>query len=54
MSAVTQWREKVPPDRMLEIRALSEGDVTLEEMLAPAASAPPAPPTQPEPSHAAG
>lgn len=33
ISAVTQWRDKVPPDRMLALRQLTGGEVTLEEML---------------------
>lgn len=44
LGAVSQWRTKgVPVDRMLAVRDFTAGEVTLEDMLAPAeepASAP--------------
>jgi hypothetical protein len=40
MSAVTQWRTSgVPVGRMLEVRALSDGKVTLEVMVAQSSAA---------------
>ena len=39
LSAVTQWREGVPRERMRGLFALTEGAVSYEDML-------PAPPTQ--------
>lgn len=40
-SAVSQWLSNgVPSDRMLAVRALTDGDVTLDEMLEPLPVAP--------------
>lgn len=38
-SAVSQWRTKgIPSDRMMDVRGLTAGRVSLEEMLAPSSS----------------
>ncbi len=41
-SAISQWRDGVPPKRMLEVVALTDGAVSIEEMLRESAKQAPA------------
>ena len=40
LGAISQWRKGVPPKRMTDLRDFTNGDVTLEEMLAERAASP--------------
>lgn len=33
LSAITQWRDQVPPKRMREVRDFTEGEVDFDDML---------------------